>query len=148
MAYGSPPRTAPVAGWIGVGVAAVAVLVLLLALGRGEGSPETDDAGEDGTSAEVVVGDASNYPDAPEDGAWDVEPLDDASYVQVTTEATCMAQSYHGPPETLTREMNRIYFHHETNAHHIAAFAADLNLDDERAISVGQRIADAIERCP
>lgn len=148
MAYGKPDKGTP---WLLVGGGAVFViaLVTLLVMRSGDGGP--DGTVEPGTAAEIpvtVIPPPEQYPDPPADGVWETTPLEDERYVQVTSEATCRAQSFHGPPETLAVEMNRIYFHYETSALEIAAFAADVNADDTRAVAVGERIATAIERCP
>ncbi len=148
MAYGKAEKGTP---WLLVGGGAIfviALVALLVMRSTGEG---TDGAAEPGGEVEVpvtVIPSPDQYPDPPADGVWETEPLDDERYVQVTSEATCRAQRFHGPPETLAVEMNRIYFHYETSALEIAAFAADVNADDTRAVAVGERIASAIERCP
>ncbi len=149
MAYGKPEKGTP---WLLIGGAAVFVvaLVVLLVM-RSNGGGDDDDSAEPGAAAEIpetIIPPPDRYPDPPADGVWETEPLDDERYIQVTSEATCRAQSFHGPPETLAREMNRIYFHYETSALEIAAYAADVNADDSRAVAVGERIAHAIERCP
>jgi hypothetical protein len=149
MAYGRPNSSSKTPLLIIGGVfalCAVALLVLRLVNGDVDEALETDDA--TGDAVAVLVPDDAGYPDPPADGEWDTDNLDEETYVQVTAESTCAAQRFHGPPAELTREMDRIYFHYKTTSLQIADYASEINADDSHAIRVGERIADAIERCP
>ncbi len=153
MAYGKPGTRSNLPYLIGGGVVAACVIALVvMRIVTPDGS--ADDPGDPavpadpGDAAVVVIPDDTGYPDAPESGEWETEALVEDSYVQVAAESTCMAQSFHGPPDELTREMDRIYFHYKTTALEVATFAAEINADDVVAIRVGERIAAAIERCP
>lgn len=148
MAYGKPDKGTP---WLLIGGASLFAVLLVAVLVMRSTGGDDDDSAEPSAAAEIpetIIPSPDRYPDPPADGVWDTELLDDERYIQVTSEATCRAQSFHGPPETLALEMNRIYFHYETRAMDIAAYAADVNADDSRAVAVGERIAHAIERCP
>ncbi len=150
MAYGKPGKRSNLPFLIGGG-ALVLALVCLVVLRVWSPSGEADgqgDAGDAGDAVAVVIPEEAGYPDAPGDGEWKTDDLDENIYVQVAAESTCMAQSFHGPPDELTREMDRIYFHYKTTASEVASFAAEINADDTIAIRVGERIATAIERCP
>ncbi len=151
MAYGKPNSSGNLTLWIVGGLfALVAVSMLILRLTRpGPDEGAGGDAGEDGGDAvAVVVPEDAGYPDPPTDGEWETDALDEDTYIQVTAESTCAAQRFHGPPEELTVEMDRIYYHYKTTSTEVAGFAAQVNADDTHAIRVGERIAAAIERCP
>ena len=149
MAYGKAGGSQSWALWIAGGVFALCLAVLLvMRLSEGPNDPGDGEAGDPGDGAAVVVPEDAGYPNAPDDGLWPTGALDEETYIQVTAESTCKAQSFHGPPGDLTREMDRIYYHYQTTASDVAGFAAEINGDDTRAIRVGERIAGAIERCP
>ncbi len=149
MAYGRPDSSSKTPLLIVGGFFALcAVALLVMRLVDGEANEAPDCGADAGDAVAVVVPDDAGYPDPPEDGEWDTDSLDEETYIQVTAESTCAAQRFHGPPAELTLEMDRIYFHYRTTSLQIADFAATINADDSHAIRVGERIADAIERCP
>ncbi len=146
MAYGKPRSSN---SWLlaaGLGLFAVALVTLLIV--RPEGGDDDDSAGAVEVAPPVTIPSAARYPDPPADGRWRTSPLDEETYVQVTAESTCAAQRYVGPPQELGRELDRIYYHYKTTSQEVAAFAVEVNGDDETAVRVGERIARSIENCP
>ena len=143
MAYGRPPKGTHWLWTAALGLF-VSVLVVLLVL-RLQESGE----GGDRPSPQVFVPElpADGYPDPPADGRWDTLPLVEDTYVKVMSEAACVSLSHRGTPEQLRLEMDRIYFHYQTNDREIAAFGSDLGYDDIRAINAAERIAAATESC-
>jgi len=131
--------------WTGALGAFAAALVALLVMRMQE--PEPLDGA---TSADVIVPDvpAEGYPAPPANGVWDTLPLVEDAYVRVMTEAACVSLDHRGTPEDLRWELDRIYYHYQTNVWEVAAFGEDLGYDDIRAIAVAERIAEATANCP
>ena len=144
MAYGRPSKGKHWLWTAALGVFGVVLVVLLVLRMQESGESEA------GASPQVFVpaSPEDGYPDPPADGQWDTLPLVEDTYVKVMSEAACVSLAHRGTPEQLRKEMDRIYYHYQTNDWEIAAFGADLGYDDIHAIAVAERIASATENCP
>ena len=126
-------------------------VALLIACGGTEttaADPLSDGDGTADASSPAPTGDSADwraYPAAPGE-EWPTRPLDDERWVRAAGDLGCIGRAHHGDPSAHREAMQRVLAHHATTAEAVMAYGIAVN-SDERAGTLGARVADSVETC-
>lgn len=94
----------------------------------------------------VVVGPWADYPN-PKEVEWPTEPLLLERWATASAELACAGRAFLGDPEKQRRASQRILHHHKTTANDVMTYGISLNADPKSALTIGELVAAAAERC-
>ena len=94
----------------------------------------------------VEVGDWTAYTE-PELEEWPTAALDPARWALVTAELACASRANHGDPDAQRQASRRILAHHRTTGAAVMDQGIEINADPALALSLGESVAAATERC-